>query len=263
MKLPPTHGICSHQNFFIYAACDQSYFDDFGAAFINSIQRNTQSKIHIHLFNPTDRQLNFCRDHQVSITWETVEPELFTLSAQRWEHVPAYEPEKSQYDRTQNAMGKGGDTTILARIQKTYYACARFIRLAELCLSNGVFAVDIDAIVRHPIPEPGFESDFYLHHIDGKKARYLAGGIWVNPGQQGIQFLNQYAQLLKSNFEKDHVYWGLDQDVLDQIVPQFNHGQLPISYIDWHMRSDSLIWTAKGTRKELTVFINEKQKYTV
>jgi hypothetical protein len=53
----------------------------------------------------------------------------------------------------------------------------------------------------------------------------------------------------------------LDQVVLDQLVPKFNKGLLPMSYIDWAMRADSAIWSAKGKRKELAVFQQEQAKY--
>ena len=34
-----------------------------------------------------------------------------------------------------------------------------------------------------------------------------------------------------------------------------------MSYIDWAMKSDSAIWSAKGKRKELDVFKQEQRKY--
>jgi hypothetical protein len=34
-----------------------------------------------------------------------------------------------------------------------------------------------------------------------------------------------------------------------------------MSYIDWAMRAESPIWSAKGPRKELAVFKQEQQKY--
>jgi hypothetical protein len=91
----------------------------------------------------------------------------------------------------------------------------------------------------------------------------LAGGLWLTASDSCVMFLNMYAHELQSWFEKDHVYWGLDQDLLDPIVPKFNHGQLPIEYIDWNMQEQSYIWTAKGTRKNLPVFTEAQQKYTV
>jgi hypothetical protein len=262
MKLPPIQGTFDQQDFFIYAACDHGYFRDFGHSFVNSIKTNTSYGIHIHLFNPTADQIDHCQRNGVGVTWEHVHQPIFAPAAQRWNPPPFQEPEKSRYDRTINAMGKSNDRSVLERMQKTYYACARFIRLAELCGNKSLLAVDIDAVVRRPVSDLGKAHDFFIHYISGKKARYLAGGLWLNGTDQCADFLHEYAAQLTTYFENDYVYWGLDQDLLDPIVPKFNHGQLPMSYIDWNMHKDSYIWTAKGTRKELSVFVNEQKKYS-
>lgn len=261
MKLPPIQGTCDQTDCFVYAACDSVYFADFGPAFVNSIRTNTDYNIHIHLFNPTTEQIEFCQQHGIGVTWEHVDQSLFVPASQRWYPVPTQEPTRSQYERTVNAMGKGGDSSVLERMLKTYYACARFIRLSELYQQQTVLAIDIDAVVRGPVPPLSTGPDFYIHHISGKKARYLAGGLWLTatPGSQ--KFLLEYANVLRENFEQDLVYWGLDQDVLDPIVPKYLHAQLPVEYIDWNMKDTSFIWTAKGTRKDLEIFVNEQKKY--
>jgi hypothetical protein len=61
--------------------------------------------------------------------------------------------------------------------------------------------------------------------------------------------------------DQDDLYWFLDQIVLDQLVPQYHKGLLPMSYIDWAMRNESAIWSAKGKRKELEIFKQEQRKY--
>jgi hypothetical protein len=263
MNLPDMQGTCNHRDFFIYAACDLHYFDEFGPAFIRSIRAHTQTNIHIHIFNPRQDQLDFCQAENVSVTWEHVPLELFASCASRWQSMPDRDPELTRYNRTLNAMSKGQDSDLVYRMQKTYFACARFIRLAELYQQIPVLALDIDAVVRSAIPALPTDCDFYIHHIMGKRARYLAGGLWLTAADSCVMFLNMYAEELRSWFENDYVYWGLDQDLLDPIVPKFNHRQLPIEYIDWNMQEQSYIWTAKGTRKNLPVFINAQQKYTV
>jgi hypothetical protein len=160
-------------------------------------------------------------------------------------------------------MKKGADVNVQQRLQRTYFACARFIRLAQLIKrTDAVFAMDIDAVVRCPLPDLENLKDFYIHHIDGKKARYLAGGLYFPRTNSGYEFLQQYANTLKQHIMQDDFYWGIDQDVLDAIVPRYRWGQLPENYIDWEMRDGSYVWTAKGTRKNLAVFINEQKKYT-
>jgi hypothetical protein len=261
MNLPDLQGTCNHQDFFIYSACDTTYFDQFAPAFINSVRCNANANIHLHLFNPRADQIDYCQRAQVSATWEQVSNSLFDLATQRWDSIPASGSAKLHYDRTVNAMIKGGDATLQERIKKTYYACARFVRLAELFQAVPVLALDVDAVVRKPWTPLSTHYDFYLHHIAGRKARYLAGGLWINPGDFSRNFLKEYRDQLVTYLTNDYIYWGLDQDLLDPIVPRYNHGQLPISYIDWNMSPDSCIWTAKGTRKDLVAFVNEQQKY--
>jgi hypothetical protein len=263
MILPALQGSCTQQEFFIYAACDQKYFDEFGHEFIHSVQQNTDLGIHMHVFNPTTQQIKFCNTaSRVSISYEEVTLDQFRPAALNWTEVPVDEPRKSQYDRTQNAMGKGQDASILERMQKTYYACARFIRLAQLFQSTPALCVDVDAVVRASIPVLKNTHDFYIHRITGKKARFLAGGLFLNPSNGTQQFLQEYAGQLMYYIKQDYMYWGLDQDLLDPIVPKYNFGPLPIEYIDWDMRDSSYIWTAKGTRKDLPTFVNEKKKYS-
>jgi len=263
MILPQTHGELAPVDFFIYAACDTGYFDDFGHELISSIRTNAREHLHLHIFNPTAAQLDYCANQpNVSVTYEYAGPELFDTAANKWTPVPTDELRKSQLDRTVNAMGKGNDTSLHQRMQKTYYACARFIRLAELAKNRRFMSMDVDALVRKPLPKLGTEHDFYLHKITGRKARILAGGMYVHPQGRSQEFLNEYAQSLASSLQNDYIYWGLDQDILDQIVPKYNSGHLPMTLIDWDMHPDSVIWTAKGTRKDAPKFVNEKQKYS-
>lgn len=159
-------------------------------------------------------------------------------------------------------MSKSNDRSILERMQKTYYACARFIRLNEIIGNQPVLAIDIDAVVRSNPPTLSANKDFYIHFVDGTDPRYLAGGIWLNPTSGSRLFLQQYADQLGDYIEDDHLYWSLDQDLLKNLVPKFQTSQLPATLIDWRMHPTGCIWTAKGTKKNNAVFINECQKYS-
>lgn len=263
MILPQMHGTAPNADFFIYSACDQIYFDQFARELINSISANSPDHLHLHIFNPRQDQLDYCAAQpQLTVTHEHVAADLFDLAAARWNTVTD-SLGKSQLERTRNAMKKGQDRDLHQRMQKTYYACARFVRLAELAGSASFMSMDVDAVVRGSIPRLSQQHDFYLHKITGAKARILAGGMYVNSQGRSSEFLNQYAQALTASIENDYIYWGLDQDILDQIVPKYTSGDLPLSLIDWHMRPDSVIWTAKGTRKDLPQFMAEKKRYSV
>ena len=255
MQMPPVQGTINQTGFFVYTACDSDYFNDFGKTLIRSVQG--RCGIHIHLYNPSDDQIAYCQSQDsVSVTYEYVPIELFAVAATN----PLSDQQRSQ---TLNAMSKSNDTSIQQRMQRTYYACARFIRLHQANPTAQLLAIDSDAVVRSAIPALPDSHDFYIHHITGNRARFLAGGIYLTGSATGQQFLGEYATALQSTIEQDHLYWGIDQDVLNDIVPRYNYGNLPMPYIDWEMRPHSYIWTAKGKRKELAIFINEQKKYSV
>lgn len=263
MKLPPLLGILDQRDFFIYAACDVEYFNEFGPALINSVLKNTTVGVHLHLYNPTQDQIKYCRSiDQVSITYENAPLAAFDQAAKQWEQIPSDPALADQRRRIITAMGKGNDSSIQQRIQRTYFASARFIRLHQLIKPNTrMFAIDVDAVVRSNLPALDNSRDFYIHYISGKRARYLAGGLYLTGNSNGYNFLEEYADVLKTNIEADNLYWGIDQDVLVDLVPRYHWSNLPIEYIDWEMQNCSYIWTAKGTRKNLEIFVNEKQKY--
>ena len=252
MMLPELHGTLSAKDFFIYAACDQKYFDDFAISLINSILVNSKNYIHLHLFNPRTDQIDFCIKKSISYSYEYIDLEQFNSAADRLKSI-----ESDEKQRTLNAMKKGEDVSIQERMMKTYFACARFIRLSQLVTDQKCFAIDVDAIVRKSLPILD-NSDLYIYRVTGNKARFLAGGIYTN----NKNFLDEYSKELEKFLNQDHLYWGLDQDILENIVPKYQWSPLPYDLIDWEMKSNSYIWTAKGTRKNLSIFVNEKRKYS-
>lgn len=248
----------------VYTACDAGYFEEFGRAFAHSILTNTAFGVHFHIFNPQQHHLDYCAsDARISVSHEQVNAGLFSVAAQRWSITPSDPVERTYLDRTINAMGKGNDRDILERMQKTYFACVRFVRLNEIFNpAYQMFAMDVDAVVRAPLVSPGQDHGFYLHRIQGKKARFLAGGIWLNASPLNRVFLEQYATAISDYFHRDYVYWGIDQDVLEIVAPAHAPGQLPMSYIDWNWGERSTVWTAKGTRKSDPVFQAAKKQYS-
>lgn len=265
MILPPLQGNLTQEKFFIYVACDVAYFDEFGPALINSVIRNTAFGIHLHLYNPTADQIQYCRStDRVSVTYEHAPIELFDTAAKQWEQESSDPELADRRKRIITAMGKGKDVSIQQRIQRTYFAAARFIRLQQLIRpTSQLLAIDIDAVVRSNLPQLDTSKDFYIHYISGRRARYLAGGLYLTGNPRGYDFLKEYAGILKTNIESDNLHWGIDQDVLVDLVPKYRWGELPMEYIDWNMQAPSYIWTAKGTRKDLEIFVNEKNQYIV
>ena len=263
MKLPPLLGNLDQSTFFLYAAADTVYFDLHARPLINSIIANTpEYGVHIHIYNPRLDQIEFCRGLQnVTCTYEHTNDADFQNAADYWLTRTGLTNERQQqmYKKGQ----KLGREELLKLIRQTYYACTRFIRLAELlrpgqrCLS-----IDVDGLVRGTfIAQLGTE-DFYLYEKP-KDGTHLAGAILFNGTAGAHEFLQEYAKQLRISTGEDDLYWFLDQFILDQLVPKYHKGVLPMSYIDWAMREESAIWSAKGKRKELEIFKQEQSKYTI
>lgn len=266
MKLPPLQGTLNQSNFFIYAAADAKYFDDYGIALINSVIKNTPHGVHMHVYNPRPDQIERCLSTpRVSITWETFEPSQFDSAVKFWTRPDLAEPYLSRRNKMLGIKVVEKNLTLQENVsiwlKKTYYACVRFIRLAELVQQPMPFlAIDVDGVVRAPFQyEFDDNKDFYLHLKE--KGGHLAGVLLGTKCPKSVEFIQQLGNNIHQEFERDNIYWFLDQHCLDNLVDQYNKGYLPLSYIDWYMKPESAIWSAKGKRKYLEVFLQELKKY--
>lgn len=261
MMLPPMHGKCDQDKFFIYAAADRRYFDLHGKALINSVCANTpEYGVHMHIYDPTLDQIKFCKDTPgVSVTYENLDAVPFNEITDYWLTRTEFDN-----DRQRQMAKKGrnlGEKELTKLIRQTYYACVRFIRLAAILdKDQQCLAIDVDGLVRGSFDIALGDCDFYLYEKP-KDGTHLAGAILFNGQPNTKKFLKEYAYKLQKDIELSELYWFLDQLILDQLVPKYNKGLLPMTYIDWAMREHSAIWSAKGKRKELEVFKLEQQKY--
>jgi hypothetical protein len=261
MILPTLFGNLDQDRFFVYAAADSVYFDLHARPLINSIIANAPGHgIHIHIYDPRPDQIAFCRAvPSVTCTHEILDDLAFQQAADYWLTRCTFSNERQQQMHKKGQ--KLGRDALLKLLRQTYYACGRFVRLAELlrpgqrCLS-----IDVDGLVRKPFVDQLGAQDFYLYEKP-KDGTHLAGAILFNGTAGSHSFLQEYAKQLRNSIGQDDLYWFLDQVVLDQLVPHYHKGILPMSYIDWAMRDESAIWSAKGPRKELAVFKQEQQKY--
>lgn len=261
MKLPPLLGNLDQDRFFIYAAADTVYFDLHARPLINSIRANTpENGVHIHIYDPTQEQIDFCRSYEnVTCTYEHLNLSDFERIADYWlsRSGPFNERQEQMFKKGQ----KLGREELLKLIRQTYYACARFVRLAYLLRpAQRCLSIDVDGLVRGKFSNSLGPEDFYLYEKP-KDGTHLAGAILFNGTAGAHEFLKEYAGQLQTSIGEDDLYWFLDQLVLDQLVPKYHKGLLPMSYIDWAMREESSIWSAKGKRKELDIFKQEQRKY--
>lgn len=260
MQISPIQGNLSQTKFFVYAAADSVYFDVHARPLINSVLRNTPDcGIHVHIYDPRADQIEFCSQPRVSCTHEYVDMQGAESATQYWLSRKDFANER------QKQMHKKGITLGADNLKKlilqTYYACVRFIRLEQILAPHQrCLAIDVDGLVRAAFDHELGDQDFYLYEKP-KDGTYLAGAMLLNakPGTQ--KFLQEYSTHLTASIEQNDIYWFLDQVLLDRIVPNYNRGLLPMSYIDWAMRAESSIWSAKGKRKELDIFKQEQARY--
>ncbi len=273
MILPSLHGSFHQTDFFVYAAADRSYFDAYGRALINSVLRNTIYGIHIHIYDPTPEQIKFCNQPRISVTWEYTEAEQFCDAINFWSTLDLAEPWLSRKTKMLGMQQFHDYQDIEKWMRKTYYACMRFVRLAEFLDQPCRFLeIDIDGLVRSNFDTQFADDDavdVYLYekvktnpatgrsHSKG----HLAGSILFTPKQSCWNFIQELAADIQNVITDDRLYWFLDQNALDRVITGYRKGDLPLGYVDWHMQPDSAIWTAKGRRKELEIFQRELDIY--
>lgn len=262
MKLPPIQGMLGTHKFFVYVAADSVYFERFGRALINSVMRNTDHGVHVHLYNPSAPQLTWISClNRVSCTWETIDNEQFKDAVAFWSQANLPEPYAGRRNKMLGLKQFTDSANLEQWIYKTYYACMRFVRLAEFVDGpRSLLEIDIDGLVRRPF-ETSFADGRDFHLYEKVKGGHLAGSILFNRSQRSFKFLQELAATIRKEIERDNIYWFLDQHCLDSVVTRYNKGLLPISYVDWHMKPDSAIWSAKGKRKELEIFKRELDRY--
>lgn len=274
MIIPNIQGQLDQKDFFIYAAGDQTYLERFGRPLINSVVRNTDYGVHLHVYNPSMQQIAWLSQQpRVSFTYEQFDPSIFDSAIKFWNRKDLPEPYLGRRIKTIGLKQYSDSADITAWIFKTYYACMRFVRLAEIVREPRRFlAIDIDGLVRAPFAYSfanDDQYDVYLYEkekLDKKtgqvrKNGHLAGAILYTEKPQAQQFINDLAQMIRHEIEQENIYWFLDQNSLDAIIPNYRRGLLPMGYIDWKMAPESAIWTAKGPRKDLHIFVNELKKY--
>lgn len=262
MKLPVINGKLSQQSFFVYAAADTVYFDRYGRGLINSVLKNTGHGVHLHLYNPTQSQLDWLDQRErVSYTWEQSDPAQFDPAVTFWTQPMLPEPYASRRNKMLGLKQFSDSANLVSWLYKTYYACMRFVRLAEFVTEPRAFLeIDVDGIVRKPFATLFRDhNDIWLYKKD--KGGHLAGSILYSGSPASLNFVQDLAEAIATQIQQDNLYWFLDQNCLDSIIVKYRHGYLPIDYVDWHMRPNSAIWSAKGKRKELSVFQQELARY--
>jgi hypothetical protein len=196
-------------NFFYFAA-DSKYFDLYGKALaLSLIQHAPWANVHVHLYNATDKQLEWCSQKNVSYTNELIDVD----------------------DKEFN----------------TLCACIRFIRIPEIFdPAAKIISFDCDVIANKTIPLTKFLEATVISKITIRKGgKSLASAISFG----NDDFRNIYSTRLYESFKQGNIYWFLDQDILDTMMMEKSIPQLSSEWTGTKMTPDRMIWTAKGSRK--------------
>ena len=91
--------------------------------------------------------------------------------------------------------------------------------------------------------------------------QHLASSIFYTGTLASRRLISEHARLILEEFEKDTLYWFLDQETLDIVIQKYRKKPLSQEFVDFDLQEFSYIWCAKGPRKNLAVWRNEISKF--
>jgi hypothetical protein len=225
MKLPQIQGNINITKNSFYFGCDSLYFTKYGTGLANSLKVHAPwANIHCHIFNPTGEQLEWCKQKNISVSYEFIETNI--------------------------------------RESNTYYACVRFIRIPEIFHPNTkIISLDCDSIVVGELSEKKFIEDTAATKVfwRTKGNKSLASTVLIGPDNVRLDYANR----LRVAFENDTYKWFLDQDIMDEMISQHKFGiTTDVTWGTTSLKKNNgLIWTGKGDKKFSAEFQNLLEHY--
>ena len=156
--------------------------------------------------------------------------------------------------------------------RRTYFACARFLRLAELLplLGLPILCLDADSLVVAALDFASLgKAGLALVQRDekGPMAESLAvfnGSIWLRHTGPVQKLITAVAGEIVQAFGNGSAAWYLDQAAMGRQIakagPDSGVVNLPAQFADWHFLDTSSIWAAKGMRKYACVHFSLLRK---
>jgi hypothetical protein len=264
LKLPPLLGEFPQTDICFYIAADENYFNQHAKPLIGSIRKYFSYPIHFHLYNPSDASKNWCEFNNISYSHEEVDVKIVDPAFEIYRDLPNDE----ELRRRRSKMIKPGDDVerIRNELLKTYYACTRFVRLSELLAKpTYVIMLDTDSLIKNKFNLLSKEYDIHIyeknHKSHVKYTQHLASTIFYTGTQGSYDLIQDHARLILEEYNKDTLYWFLDQETLDIAIQKYSKNPLNLSFVDFDMKESSNIWCAKGPRKNSSIWLEEIKKY--
>ncbi len=221
----------------LFSACDSRYVD-FAIPLVRSVERFSPGfAVLLHVVNPTD----------------DVRARLAAL---------ARELERTRLSVSYETVDLSGSS---AELQRTYFACARFLRLPELLRQTNVpvLVLDADSLVVAPIDldfTNKLDAEVCLRRRDlgtdvPEHVAVATGSVWVRPTEPAIAFFDALRQSITEAFAGGTAGWFVDQAMFARLMhargEQVKIRNIKSKYADWEFKDDSIVWAAKGERKWL------------
>lgn len=267
----------------VFFAANQPYFSEHGIYLLRSCLRyNPDWFVHVHIYDPSPTMLREIDDLAgVSASYELLDNSFFEGVAVNIKSGSCSKDsvglERAQrICRTIKAHERHKFCGLLAHLlsysgqfrrllpvgalanyfKKTYFACNRFVVLGDLLnsvvVSGHVFALDADALFNSPFPAvfPHENCDIAIRNrlLKGHQ-KFMAGAIFLPSAGKRNDFLAETGNALTRNFALGQLDWGLDQEILDHIVPKYKWEGLESDLFDLEFLDDSVVWVAKGNSK--------------
>ena len=222
----------------ILTACDRLYLKYIPALLRSLDLFSPGYDFVLHLINPQNDDLDFCRYLSESVTSTSVSVS-YEINVALKEMTPAS--------------------------QKAYYASARFMVTSQLMDDNAcpVLCIDADSVFINPV-DMNFcrpDSDVALvrrdEDVNGRPEhlKVAAGVVIFFPTVGAKTFAAALEARLRAHFLSDEPTWFVDQLALYQLMLELNGqvriGSIKSKYADFQLyKLNSIIWSAKGDSKE-------------
>lgn len=266
MKLPPLLGEFPQTDVCFYVAADETYFNQHAKPLIGSIRQYFSYPIHFHLYNPSEITKNWCIVNDISYSYEVVDIKIVDPAFEIYRNMPT----DVELQRRRSKMIKPGENVekIRTELIKTYYACTRFVRLSELLVNpTYVIMLDADSLVRNYFDLLDKDCDIHIYEKNHRShvnyTQHLASTIFYTGTEDSYKLIQDHARLILEEYNKDTLYWFLDQETLDVAIQKYAKQPLSLRFVDFEMKDNSNIWCAKGPRKNLPIWLKEIQKFSI
>jgi hypothetical protein len=210
-----------------YSASDTHYFRLHGRALFNSIAQHAPwAHCHAHIWDATEQDLAWCRDHQVSVTHSTTPTQLIT-----------------------------------AEQRKGHWVCARFALIPELYQDDvPVIALDSDCLFRAAVTEAQFDHD--IKHSWSANRELMNFAFKAQGSSVGMAARHPARHQLRQKLQDHQPWrWDLDEELLDEMVAQGLMATMTMRYGDYRMRQENPVWSGKGDRKQWPCFKQLQDTY--